>query len=167
MDMEKAVYEVFASTQPFYLFVIFLLFFLCAFFCSLFLSLYTIAGLFLLLLLRIVDAHACDLVLNCHDGVAQEHAALRALHDREEFLRCFRAETRTVAAVTDGLRDSIGAAIHLRKDGCEECRTGGAQFPFFRTVVFLAVNAEGLADVFFFLRDVVLEFGWLALREEA
>ena len=144
-----------------------LLFFLCARLCRLFLRLCLVADLLILLVLRIVDAHARQLVLDRHDRVAQEHAALRALHNREEVLRRLRAEARTVAAVTDRFRDAVRAAVDLREDRSEERRAGGAEFAALRAVVLAAVYAEGLADVLLLLRDVVLEFGWFALREEA
>ena len=106
-------------------------------------------------------------MLDRHDRVAQEHAALRRVHDREEFLRCLRAEARAVAAVADRLCDAVGTAIHFRKDGCKEGGAGGAQLSFLWAVVLLAVDTEGLADVLLFLRNVVLEFGRFALRQEA
>ena len=144
-----------------------LLFFLCARLCRLFLRLCLVADLLVLLVLRVVNAHARELVLDRHDRVAQEHAALRALHDREEVLRCLRTEARAVAAVADRLCDAVGAAVDLREDRGEERRAGGAQLAALRAVVFAAVYAEGLADVLLLLRDVILEFGRFALREEA
>ena len=144
-----------------------LLFFLRACLRRLLLCLYLVTDLFLLLVLRIVDAHARQLMLDRHDRVAQEHAALRAVHDREEFLCRLRAEARTLAAVADWLRDAVGAAVDLRKDGGEQCRAGGAELAALWAVVLAAIDTEGLADVLFLLRDVVLEFGRFALREEA
>lgn len=143
-----------------------LLFFLCARLCRLFLRLCLVADLLILLVLRVVDAHARQLVLDRHDRVAQEHAA-RALHDREEVLRRLRPEARAVAAVADRLCDAVGAAVDLREDRGEERRAGGAELAALRAVVLAAVYAEGLADVLLLLRDVVLEFGRFALREEA
>ena len=143
-----------------------LLFFLCARLCRLFLRLCLVADLLILLVLRVVNAHARQLVLDRHDRVAQEHAA-RALHDREEVLRRLRAEARAVAAVADRLCDAVGAAVDLREDRGEERRAGGAELATLRAVVLAAVYAEGLADVLLLLRDVVLEFGRFALREEA
>ena len=135
--------------------------------CRLFLRLCLVADLFFLLVLCVVNAHARQLVLDRHDRVAQEHSALRAVHDREELLRRLRTEARAVAAVTDGFRDAVGAAIHLGKDGRKESRAGGAELALLRAVVLLAVYAEGLADVLFLLRDVVLDLGRFALRQEA
>ena len=143
-----------------------LLFFLCARLCRLFLRLCLVADLLILLVLRVVDAHARQLVLDRHDRVAQEHAA-RALHDREEVLRRLCPETRAVAAVADRLCDAVGATVDLREDCGEERRAGGAELAALRAVVLAAVYAEGLADVLLLLRDVVLEFGRFALREEA
>ena len=134
--------------------------------CRLLLRLCLIRRLLLLLILRVVHAHACELVLDCHDGVAQEHPALRGLHDREEILRRFRTEARTVAAVTDRLRDAVGAAIHFRKHGREQCRAGGAELAVLRLVMLRAVDGEGLADVLLLLRDIILQLGRLALRQE-
>ena len=133
----------------------------------LFLRLCLVADLLILLVLRVVDAHARQLVLDRHDRVAQEHAALRALHDREEVLRCLRTEARAVAAIADRLCDAVGAAVDLREDRGEERRAGGAELAALRAVVLAAVYTEGLADVLLLLRDVVLEFGRFALREEA
>ena len=142
-------------------------FFLCARLCRLLLCLYLVADLLFLLVFGVVNPHACQLVLDRHDRVAQEHAALRAVHDGEEFLCRLCAEARTVAAVADRLRDAIGAAVDLRKDGGEQCRAGGAELAALWAVVLAAIDTEGLADVLFLLRDVVLQFGGLALREEA
>ena len=144
-----------------------LLFFaLGALLCRLLLRLYLIRCLLLLLILRVVHTHARELVLDRHDGVAQEHSALRGLHDREEILRRLRTEARTVAAVTDRLRDAVGAAIHFRKHGREQCRAGGAELAVLRLVMLRAVDGEGLADVLLLLRDVILQLGRLALRQE-
>ena len=106
-------------------------------------------------------------MLDRHDRVAQEHAALRLIHDGEEFLRCLRTKAGAVAAVTDRLGDAVGAAVDLCEDGGEERRAGGAKLAVLRIMVLPAVDPKGLADVFLFLRDVVLQFGWFALREEA
>ena len=106
-------------------------------------------------------------MLDRHDRVAQKHTALRAVHDGKELLRCLRAETRALTAIADRLGDAVGTAVDLRKDGGEECRAGGAEFAFLWAVVLFAVYAEGLTDVLLFLRNVVLQFGWLALRKEA
>ena len=144
-----------------------LLFFLRACLRRLLLCLYLVTDLFLLLVLRIVDAHARQLVLDRHDRVAQEHAALRAVHDGEEVLCRLRAEARAVAAITDRLRDAVGTSIDFREDGGEKCRAGGAEFAALRIVMLTAVNAEGLADVLLLLRNVVLEFRWFTLWEEA
>ena len=144
-----------------------LFFFLRACLGRFFPCLYLVAGLFLLLLLCVVHAHACDLVADRHDGVAQEHAALGAAHDGEEVLRCLCPEARAVAAVADRLRDAVGAAVDLREDGSEECGAGGAELAVFGIVMLPAIDAEGLADVLLLLRDVVLELGRLTLREEA
>ena len=153
--------------QPLFLCLFLLLFFLCACLCGFLLCLCLVADLLFLLVLGVVNAHARQLVLDCHDRVAQEHTALRAVHDGKELLRCLRTETRAVAAVTDRFRDAVGAAVDLCKDGGEQCRAGGAELAALRTVVLPAVYAEGLTDVFLFLRNVVLEFGRLTLREEA
>ena len=134
--------------------------------CRLLLRLCLIRRLLLLLILRVVHAHARELVLDRHDGVAQEHPALRGLHDREEILRRLRTEARTVAAVTDRLRDAVGAAIHFRKHGREQCRAGGAELAVLRLVMLRAVDGKGLANVLFLLRDVILQLGRLALRQE-
>lgn len=134
--------------------------------CRLLLRLCLIRRLLLLLILRVVHAHARELVLDRHDGVAQEHPALRGLHDREEILRRLRTETRTVAAVTDRLRDAVGAAIHFRKHGREQCRAGGAELAVLRLVMLRAVDGEGLANVLFLLRNVILQLGRLALRQK-
>lgn len=142
-------------------------FVLCACLCRLFLRLCLVADLLVLLVLCVVHTHACEFVLDRHDRVAQEHAALCSTHDGEELLRRLCAEARTVAAIADRLRDTVGAAVDLCKDGGEQRRAGRAELARLRAVMFLAVDAEGLADVLFFLRDVVFEFGWLALREEA
>ena len=142
-------------------------FFLCARLCRLLLCLCLVADLFFLLVFGVVDPHACQLVLDRHDRVAQEHATLCALHDREELLRRLRTKARAVAAVTDRLCDAVGAAVDLRKDGGEQCRAGGAELAALWAVVLAAIDTEGLADVLFLLRDVVLEFGRFALREEA
>ena len=115
----------------------------------------------------IVDAHARELMLDRHDGVAEQHAALRSLHDREELPRRLWPETRTVAAVADRLRDAVRTAVDFGKDGREERRTVRAELVAALFVMFAAVYAEGFADVFLFLRDVVLNFGRFALREEA
>ena len=144
-----------------------LLFFFRARLRRLFLRLCPVADLLVLLVLRVVNAHARELVLDRHDRVAQEHTALRALHDGEEVLRRLRSEARAVAAVADRLCDAVGAAIHLREDGREECGAGRAELALLRAVVLFAVYAEGLADILLFLRDVVLQFGRFALREEA
>ena len=144
-----------------------LLFFLGARLRRLFLRLCLVADLLVLLILRIVDAHACQLVLDCHDRVAQEHAALRTPHDGEELLRRLCTEARAVTAVADRLRNAVGAAVDLREDGREERRAGRAELAALRAVVLAAVYAEGLADVLLLLRNVVLEFGRFALREEA
>jgi len=106
-------------------------------------------------------------VLDRHDRVAQEHAALRALHDGEEVLCRLCTEARAVTAVADRLRNAVGAAVDLREDGREERRAGRAELAALRAVVLAAVYAEGLADVLLLLRNVVLEFGRFALREEA
>ena len=106
-------------------------------------------------------------MLDRHDRVAQEHATLCALHDREELLRRLRTKARAVAAVTDRLCDAVGAAVDLREDGREERCAGGAELAVLRAVVLPAVDAEGLTDILLLLRDVVLEFGRFALREEA
>ena len=106
-------------------------------------------------------------MLDRHDRVAQEHAALCLVHDGEEVLRRLRAEAGAVAAVADRLCDAVGAAVDLRKDGGEERRAGGAELAVLRAVMLPAVDPEGLADVLLLLRDVVLQFGWFALREEA
>ena len=144
-----------------------LLFFaLGALLCRLLLRLCLIRRLLLLLILRVVHAHARELVLDRHDGVAQEHPALRGLHDREEILRRLRTEARTVAAVTDRLRDAVGAAIHFRKHGREQCRAGGAELAVLRLVMLRAVDGEGLANVLLLLRDIILQLGRLALRQE-
>ena len=144
-----------------------LLFFaLGALLCRLLLCLCLIRRLLLLLILRVVHAHACELVLDRHDGVAQEHPALRGLHDREEILRRLRTETRTVTAVADWLRDAVGAAIHFRKHGREQCRAGGAELAVLRLVMFRAVDGEGLANVLFLFRNVILQLGRLALRQK-
>ena len=144
-----------------------LLFFaLGALLCRLLLRLCLIRRLLLLLILRVVHAHARELVLDRHDGVAQEHPALRGLHDREEILRRLRTEARTVAAVTDRLRDAVGAAIHFRKHGREQCRAGGAELAVLRLVMLRAVDGEGLANVLFLLRNVILQLGRLALRQK-
>ena len=134
--------------------------------CRLLLCLCLIRRLLLLLILRVVHAHARELVLDRHDGVAQEHPALRGLHDREEILRRLRTEARTVAAVTDRLRDAVGAAIHFRKHGREQCRAGGAELAVLRLVMLRAVDGEGLANVLLLLRDVILQLGRLALRQK-
>ena len=134
--------------------------------CRLLLRLCLIRRLLLLLILRVVHAHARELVLDRHDGVAQEHPALRGLHDREEILRRLRTEARTVAAVTDRLRDAVGAAIHFRKHGREQCRAGGAELAVLRLVMLRAVDGKGLANVLFLLRNVILQLGRLALRQE-
>ena len=144
-----------------------LLFFaLGALLCRLLLRLCLIRRLLLLLILCVVHAHARELVLDRHDGVAQEHPALRGLHDREEILRRLRTEARTVAAVADRLRDAVGAAIHFRKHGREQCRAGGAELAVLRLVMLRAVDGEGLADVLLFLRDIILQLGRLALRQK-
>ena len=143
------------------------LFFLCACLCRLFLCLRPVTDLLFLLVLGVVNAHARQLVLDRHDRVAQEHTALRAVHDRKEVLRRLCTEARALAAIADRLGDAVGTAVDLRKDGGEECRAGGAELAFFWTVVLFAVYAEGLTDVLLFLRNVVLQFGWLALRKEA
>lgn len=148
-------------------FVLFFLALFDAFFCCLFACLYLVVKFFLLLMLGIVDTHARELVLDGHNGMAQEHSALRALHDGQELLRCLRAETRAVAAVADRLCNAVGAAVDFRKDGCEQRRAARAELAAVLLVMLAAVNAEGFADVFLFLRDVVLNFGRFALREEA
>ena len=165
---EKGCVRSFAPYTAFFVSsLFFLLFFLCACLCSLLLCLYLVADLLLLLVLRVVNAHTRQLVLDCHDRVSQEHAALRAVHDGEEVLRRLCPEAWAVAAIADRLRDAIGTAIDLRKDGCEKRRAGGAELAALRTVVLIAVYAEGFADVLLLLRNVVLEFGRLALRQEA
>ena len=145
----------------------FFLFFLCACFCGLLSRFQLFAGFFVPLVFRVVHAHAGDLVPDRHDGVAQEHAALGAVHNGEEFLRRLRAETRTVAAVADRLCDAVGTTIHLCKDGGEERGAARAELPVPAAVMIFAVDAEGLADVLLLLRDVVFKFWRFALREEA
>ena len=141
------------------------LFFLCVRLCRLLLCL--VADLLFLLVLGVVNTHARKLVLDRHDRVAQEHTALRAVHDGKEVLRRLCTEARALAAVADRFRDAVGAAVDLCKDGGEQCRAGRAELAALRTVVLSAVYAEGLADVFLFLRNVILKFGRLTLREEA
>ena len=121
----------------------------------------------LLLVLGVVHAHAGQLVLEGHDGMAQEHAGAGGVHDLQEVMGLFGAEAGTVAAVTDGLGDAVGAAVHLGHDRGQKGRALGAQLVVGGVVVLVAINAEGLADVGFLLRDVVLYFGGLALRQEA
>lgn len=154
-------------TGGFLLHILFFLTLLDTLFRRLFARLYLVVDLFLLLMFGVVDAHACELVLDGHDGMAQEHSALRALHDGQEFLRRLRAETRAVAAVADRLCNAVGAAVDFRKDGCEQRRAARAELVALLLMMFAAVYTESLADVLLFLRDVVLDLGRFALRKEA
>lgn len=122
--------------------------------------------LFLLLVLRILDAHAHELVFECHDGVAQEHARRHAVHEGKEILGLLRTEAWAVTAVADRLRDAVRTAIHLRHDGCEECRALRAELVAGRAVMLVAVHAERLSDVRFFLRNVVLDLYRLSFRQK-
>ena len=135
--------------------------------CRLLLCFRLVVGLLLLLVFYVVHAHACQLVLDRHDRVAQEHSTLCGLHDCKEVLCCLRTEARAVAAVADRLCDAIGTAVNLCEDGGEKCRAGRTEFAVFRLVVLCTVDAEGLADVLLLLRDVVLQLGRLAFRQEA
>ena len=91
-------------------------------------------------------------MLDRHDRVAQEHAALCLVHDGEEVLRRLRAEAGAVAAVADRLCDAVGAAVDFRKDGCEQRRAARAELAAVLLVMLAAVYTESLADVLLFLR---------------
>ena len=121
----------------------------------------------LLLVLGVVHAHAGQLVLESHDGMAQEHAGAGGVHDLQEVMGLLGAKAGPVAAVADGLGDAIGAAVHLGHDRGEKGCALGAELVAFCVVMLVAINAEGLADIGLFLRDVVLYLGGLALRQEA
>ena len=141
--------------------------FLFLFILGLFFGLGFVVYLFLLLVLGVVNTHAGQLVLEGHDGMAQEHAGAGGVHDGQEVVGLLGAEAGTVATVADGFGDAVGAAVHLGHDRGQQGRALGAQLVAGGVVVLVAIDAEGLADIGLFLRDVVLYLGGLALRQEA
>ena len=153
-------------TGGFLLHILFFLTLLDTLFRRLFARLYLVVDLFLLLMFGVVDAHARELVLDRHDRVAQQHALLVRRHDLAEFDVLALREARVFAAVADRLCDAVGAAVDLRKDGREQRRAARAELAAVLLMMFAAVYTESLADVLLFLRDVVLDLGRFALREE-
>ena len=137
---------------------VFLLAFLGALLGSFFLCFDLVIDFFLLLIFRIVHAHAGKLVFDRHDGMREEHACLAAVHDAHEFLRLFRAKARTVATVTDGLRDAVGAAVHLCHDSSKQRRTLWTELIARGVVIVVAIDHKGLLDILLFLWNVVFEF---------
>ena len=119
-----------------------------------------------LLIFGIVNTHAGQLVFDGHDGMTQEHALARRVHDLEELLRLLRAEARALAADADRLRDAVRAAVHLRHDRRQECRALRAELVARRAVMAVAVDAERLADIRLLLRDIILDLYRFLLRQE-
>ena len=149
------------------LFLLFVLFLFLGFCFGLFLGiLYLGVSLFLLalflLMLGVVKAHAGHFMLDGHDGMAQQHAGLAGGHDLPELFVLGIAEAGHLAAVADGLGDAVGAAVHFRHDRCQQGRTFRTEPVAGGFMMAVAVNAKGLADVRFFLWDVILYFRLLS-----
>ena len=107
-------------------------------------------------------------MLDAHDGVLEVHAAAVAVHDGEELARLSLAEALRceLAAVADGLRDAVAAAVHARHDGCEQCRALRAELVARGAVMGMAVDGEGLLDGILFLWNVVLYLDGFFLRQK-
>ena len=113
-----------------------------------------------LLELGIINAHAGQFVFDGHYGVAEQHAFLGAVHNGHKFLRLFGTKTynRPVAAVTDGLGNAVRAAVHLGHYGGEQRRALRAELVALGVMMFVAVEAEGLFDIFLFFGNIVFDF---------
>ena len=139
-----------------------------ALFSGFFLGLYLVADFLFLLELGVINAHAGEFVLDSHHRMGKEHALLGAVHDGHEFLCLLgaKAHNSPVAAVADGLGDAVGTAVHLSHYRSQKCCALGAELVVFGVMMFVAVEAEGFFDVFFFLRNIVFDFYRLALGQK-
>ena len=125
-----------------------------------------IGSLFVTLHFGIFRAEGSNLVLDGHNRVGEEHFLLTALHDLHKVIGKTFAEAWSFTLLTDGLADTVGATINFKQDGRQDGSTLGAEFVIGGAMIGVAVFAESLADSFFFLRDVVFQFGFLAFGQE-
>ena len=139
-----------------------------ALFSGFFLGLYLVADFLFLLELSVIHAHASQFMLDGHHRVGQEHALLGAVHNGHEFLCLFgaKAHSGAVTAVADGFCDAVRTAVHLGHYRGQQGCALGAELVVFGVMVFVAVEAEGLFDVFLFLRNIVFNFYRLALGQK-
>ena len=126
-----------------------------------------IGSFFVALYLGVFCAEAGDFVLDGHHGVTEKHFFLPALHDRKEVAREAFAETGRLALFANRFAYAVGTAADFYQNGREHRRAFGAKFAVGRAVIGVAIFAKRYADIFFFFRDVVLQFGFLALGQDA
>ena len=137
-------------------------FLLFSFFCIFFFCLLLLVKLLLLFLLGVLHAHAHEEMLECHHGMREEHAALRGIHDVQEFLGRCCSEAGAVTTVADWLCDAVGTAVHLRHNRCQKCRAFWAERSLFGIVVLVAVKPKGFFNIFLLIGNVVFDFRRLA-----
>ena len=106
-------------------------------------------------------------MLDGHNRMAEEHFLLPALHNLQEVVRETFAEAGRLALFADGFADSVGATVNLEQDGRQDGGALGAKFVVGRAVVRVAIFAEGLADIFFLIWNIIFQLGLLALGQEA
>ena len=90
-----------------------------------------------------------------------------ALHNRVEVFGKAFAEAGRFALFANGLADTVRATADFNHDGRQDGGAFGAKFVVGRAVIGVAVFAESLADIFFFVRDIIFKFRLLAFGQEA
>ena len=106
-------------------------------------------------------------MLDGHNRVAKEHFLLSALHDLQEVIGKTFTKARRLALFTDWLADTIGTTTDFNHDSRQDSSTFGAKFIIGRAVIGVAIFAEGLADIFFLVRDIIFKFRLLAFGQDA